>query len=254
MSKKPVIESKPEPKSKRQLIKEQRLKRQRQQRLATILTIAGISLLLAAFLIAPSIQRALTPVGDIVPVTPKEWPQADGTSLGDPNAPVRIEVWSDFQCPACRFFAEEIVPQVIETYVATNRARFVYRHFPFIDDASASRESDQAANASMCAAEQNRFWDYHDILFANWNGENAGAYADKRLEAFAENLGLNMDQFRACFRENRYRDAIEQDQQEGARMGVDGTPSVFVNGVQLTPGRVPSFDDIAQAVEAAAGN
>jgi len=254
MSKKPVPVSKQESKSKRQMVKEQRLRRQRQQRLAVVLTIAGIALLLTAFLVAPTIQRALEPVGEIVPITPVDRPQPNGTALGDPNAPVLIEVWSDFQCPACRIFAQEIAPQVIETYVASNQARFVYRHFPFLDDNSFSKESDQAANASMCAAEQNRFWDYHDILFANWNGENAGAFSDKRLEAFAESLGLDMQAFRACFRENSYKSQIEQDLQDGIRAGVDGTPSVFVNGVMLTPGKVPSFQDVAVAVESALGS
>jgi protein-disulfide isomerase len=103
----------------------------------------------------------------------------------------------------------------------------------------------------MCAAEQGRFWDYHDILFANWNGENQGAFLDKRLVAFAEALGLDMAAFNACFEENRYKAEIDQDLALGDELGVSGTPTVFVNGKQLTPGFVPSFADIAQAVEAA---
>jgi protein-disulfide isomerase len=242
---------KPETKSKRQVLKEQRDKRQRQQRLTFILIISGVALLVAALLIAPSIQRATAPVGEIIPITPVARTQVDGTALGDPAAPVLIEVWSDFQCPACRIFAEEIEPLVVENYITNGKARFVYRHFPFLDDASISKESDQAANASMCAADQNRFWDYHDILFANWNGENAGAFNDKRLVAFAESLGLDMGQFNSCLRDNAFRDQINQDLQDGTRAGVDGTPSVFVNGQLLTPGKVPSFQEIGAAIDAA---
>ncbi len=238
-------------KSKRQLIKEQRDKRQRQQRLVWIFVIAGAALLVAALLIVPSIQRATAPVGEVIPITPVARPQADKTVLGDPAAPVLVEVWSDFQCPACRIFAEDIEPLVIENYVASGKARLVYRHYPFLDDASIIKESDQAANASMCAADQNRFWDYHDLLFANWNGENAGAFSDRRLVAFAESIGLDMDQFNSCFKDNSFKAQINQDLQDGTNAGVNGTPSVFVNGLQLTPGMVPSFQDVAAAIDSA---
>jgi len=103
----------------------------------------------------------------------------------------------------------------------------------------------------MCAADQNRFWDYHDILFANWNGENQNAFSDKRLVAFAEALGLDMKAFNSCFQADTYRDEIESDLAAGRMKGVQGTPSVFVNGEILTPGYVPSFDEISQAVDAA---
>ncbi|MCK4724611.1 MAG: thioredoxin domain-containing protein, partial [Anaerolineales bacterium] len=108
-----------------------------------------------------------------------------------------------------------------------------------------------AANASMCAADQNRFWDYHDMLFANWNGENQGAFNDKRLVAFAEALvGLDMPAFNQCFEANLHVDEINDDFLMGRESGVTGTPSVMVNGRILTPGLVPSFTDISEAVEA----
>ena len=190
---------KQETKSKRQVIREQRLKRQRLQRLITILVITGVALIIAGFLIIPPLLRSQAPVGEVVQITPVDRPQEDGVALGDPAAPVLVEVWSDFQCPACRNYSEGIEPLVISNYVANGKARYVYRHYPFLDDGSLSKESDQAAHASMCAADQGRFWDYHDILFANWNGENIGSFRDKRIIAFAEALNLDMDQFSACF-------------------------------------------------------
>jgi protein-disulfide isomerase len=236
--------------SKRQMIREQREKRQRQQRMITVLVVVAGALLVAAILILPSIRENATPVGEITTVAPVERPEADGTALGDPNAPVKVEVWEDFQCPACQGYSQQIEPEVVKNFVATGKAHYVFRHYPFIDDAAASKESDQSANASMCAAEQGRFWDYHDILYANWNGENEGAYSDKRLVAFAETIGLNMNDFNSCFDANKYDAEIQQDLVDGQQVGVTGTPSVFVNGKIIKPGFVPSYQDIAQAIEA----
>jgi protein-disulfide isomerase len=241
---------KDETKSKRQIVREQRVKRQRQQRLLTIGIVAAVALVVAFFLIAPSIRNAMTPVGDIVNITPEAPPNADGTAIGDASAPVLVEVWSDFQCPACQGFAQSIEPLIIDNYVATGKVRYEYRHFPFLDDRSASKESDQASNASMCANEQGKFWEYHDMLFANWDGENRGAFNDKRLTAFAEALGLDMTAFNACFQENRYKDVIDQDSADGDQAGVQGTPSVFINGTIIRPGYVPSYEEIAQAIDA----
>lgn len=250
MSKAKSAESK-SPITKRQMIKEKRRQQQRRQRLTLILIVAAIALGIAALLIVPGILDATKPVGEFVRITPTTWPMADGSALGDPNAPVEIEIWEDFQCPACKTYTQEIEPLIISEYVPSGQVYYVFRQFPFLDDNAAGKESDQSANASLCAAEQGRFWDYHDILFANWNGENLGALNDKRLTAFAESLGLDMTQFNTCFKENRYKDEIAKDLREGKNAGVQGTPSVFVNGELLTPGKVPQVADIKRAVEAA---
>lgn len=232
--------------TKRQAVREKRQRQQRKQRLFIILGVVGVAVIIAALLIIPSFQ----PVGDIVSITPHERPLVDGRAMGDLNAPVTIEVYEDFQCPACKTFSEQIEPQVIDAYVDTGDVYYIYRHFPFIDDRAPRNESDQAANASMCARDENRFWDFHDMLFANWNGENQGAFSDKRLLAFAEALGLDMESFNQCFEANPNKDEIDADLLSGRDSGVTGTPSVFVNGRMLTPGVVPSFAEISEAVEA----
>jgi protein-disulfide isomerase len=239
--------------TKRQVVREKRLAKQRRQRILIVLGVVGAALIIAAIVIVPSFQ----PVGDVVAITPHSRPMVDGRAMGDSNAPVLIDVYSDFQCPACKTFAEQIEQQVVDTYVSTGQAYYIYRHFPFIDDRAPRNESDQAANASMCAGDENRFWDYHDILFANWNGENEGAFNDNRLVAFAESLGLDMPAFNNCFDANLHKEEIDTDYSTGRTIGVTGTPSVFVNGQQLTPGFIPSFEEISQAVEAelaASGN
>lgn len=241
-------------KSKRQKIKEQRRKKQRNKKLTTIVMITGAALLVVALFIYPSIKPSLIPVGDIVEITPITRPLVDGTALGDPDAPVLVEVWEDFQCPACKHFTEDVESRIIENYVSNGKIRYVFHQFPFLDDRVASKESDQAANASQCAAEQERFWDYHDILFANWNSENAGAFSDNRLVAYAETLSLDINQFKTCFQENRYKEKIDEDLTAGKSAGVTGTPSVFVNGEILTPGYVPTYEQIAEAIEQELGS
>jgi protein-disulfide isomerase len=107
----------------------------------------------------------------------------------------------------------------------------------------------------MCAAAQGRFWDYHDMLFANWLGENAGSFTDPRLVAFAEKIALDMTAFDSCFDKSSYSVQIQQDLQTGSQMGVPPTPGVFVDSQAVISsagsGYIPSFDDIAAAIEAA---
>jgi protein-disulfide isomerase len=174
-------------------------------------------------------------------------------SVGDPNAIVTIDVFEDFQCPACKSFTENIEPLVIENLVATGRARYVFHNYSFLDGNGAGNggESDQAANASMCANEQDKFWEMHGTLYTNWNGENQGAFSDRRLQAMAESLGLDMNAFNSCFGSNKYKADIQADFDLGQEMGVSGTPTVFVNGQRVgQPGKIASYQEIVQAVEA----
>jgi protein-disulfide isomerase len=238
------------PVSKRQAARERRKQKQRKQRTYIVLGVVGVAAVIAALLIIPS----LLPVGDIVVATPHERPMVDGRTMGDSNASVTIEVFEDFQCPACKSFTEQIEPQIVDAYVATGDVYYIFRHNPFLDDRAPRNESDQAASASMCAGDENRFWDYHDMLFANWNGENQGAFSDKRLVAFAEAIGLDMPAFNACFDATLHEAEINTDLELARNSGVTGTPSVMVNGRIISPGFVPSFQQISDVVEAELAN
>jgi protein-disulfide isomerase len=231
--------------NRRPQIRERRRREKRRQRLTFVLVVLGAAALVAAAAIYPSIA----PIGDVVPITPIARPQTDGRQIGDPSAPVLIELYEDFQCPGCKLFTDSIEPQVLDAYVATGQARLVFRHYPFIGP-----ESLQAARASMCADDQGRFWDYHDMLFTNQRGENLGAFADRRLLAFAEDLGLDMDTFQACLDEGPHDTEIAQERDTGAQAGVSSTPTILVNGVivpSAVPGQITSFAEISAAVEAA---
>jgi protein-disulfide isomerase len=231
--------------SKRQERREKMQRQQQRQRLITI----GLIVLGAALVVLAVIWPQLRPVGEIVTVTPAALPDADGLSLGDPNAPATIDVFEDFQCPACQRFTQNTEPLIIQNLVATGRARYVFHNYPFLDDASVNKESDQAANAAMCANDQDKFWEMHSILYANLGAENMGGFSNRRLQAMAESLGLNMDEFNTCFDANEFEAEIQTDLDLGEQWGVSGTPTVFVNGRRVGQANtVPSYEEIENAV------
>lgn len=224
-----------------------RAKRQEQQRrqlIRNLLIIVGVVLLIGAGIA----YAATRPIGDVVSITPRDIPTPNGRQMGNPDAPVVVEVFEDFQCPVCKNFTDSIEPSLVDNYVRTGKVLFIYRFDPFIDDRASGKESDQAANASMCASDQGRFWDYHDMLYANQNGENIGGFSNRRLQAFAENLGLDMDAFNTCFENNAHLDVINQDLALARERFVTGTPTVFVNN-QVLPDF--AYETIRTAIEAA---
>jgi protein-disulfide isomerase len=208
-------------------------------------------MVIGAFLIVIAlILPNLKPASEVVMPEPIDRPQADGLILGDTSAPAKIEVFEDFQCPACKQFTEKVEPRVLSELVETGKAYYVFHNYPFLDKNSPARESHGAANASLCANDQGKFWEYHDVLFANWNGENEGNFSPERLIKFSTVIDLDTDAFAACVNEERHADEVQASFELGGLMGVSGTPTVFVNGVQIKPGFIPSFEDIATAVEA----
>ncbi len=238
--------------SKRDAIKAQRTKRKRQQRVRSLMVVGGVILVIVAIIVVLTNYSIFLPKANIVQITPVSRPMADGKSFGNPNAKVKILVFEDFQCPICKDFTTTVEPQLDNsTYITNGQVYYTFMQYPFIDDGTLTKESHQAANASMCALEQGRFWDYHDMLFANQGTENGGSFNDARLKAFAQDLGLNMTQFNSCFSANKYSTQIEADYQQGVSMGVNGTPSVFVNGKQVSPGYAPTWDELKTAIDAA---
>ena len=215
-------------------------------RIVVSVVIVASALLLGFIFIYPSIK----PIGEIVVPEFHDYPLVEGRAMGDPNAPVTIEIFEDFQCSSCVKYTFLVEIQITDTYVASGDVYYIYRHYPFLDDNAPGDESDQSAIASMCAADQGRFWEYHSILYANWNGLNGGAFSNRRLAAFAETIGLDMIEFEDCFNSRRHYDEIMQDYQRGSIMGTHGTPSMFINGEIIMPGYVPTFEAVQQTVDA----
>jgi protein-disulfide isomerase len=240
------------PLSKREEIKAHRTKKKRQQRMITLLTVVGVIIVIILFFATPTIIDMLKPVGSFVAITPVARPFENGKAIGNPNAKVVIEVYEDFQCPICEEYTTLDEAQLIaSSYITDGQVYYIFRQYPFIDRNSTTKESQQSANASMCAMEQDRFWDYHAILYANQGAaENSGAFSDKRLQAFAESLNLNMTAFNKCFSADKYKADIQADLQKGQAAGVTGTPSIFLNGKLLSSGYMP-YDQIKAAIDAA---
>lgn len=240
----------PEKMSKRQ---ERREKMRNQAQRSRLMMIGGI-VLVALVLVLAIVSTQNKSVQNIIAITPADLPTANGLTLGDPNAKVTIDTFEDFQCPACKQFSEQIEPLIIENLVKTGKAKYTFHNYPFIDGSTTTSggESDQAANAAMCANDQGKFWDMKAIMYKNWNGENQGGLSNARLEAMAENLGLDMTKFNNCFDANAFKKDIQADFDLGLKMGVSGTPSVFVNGTRAgQPGYIASYQEIADAVAAA---
>lgn len=155
---------------------------------------------------------------------------------GNKNAPITIVEYSDFQCPYCSKF-HDTLNQVMKNY--EGKVSWVYRHFPLDFHPYAA----QAAEASECAADQNKFWEYNDALFKD--------QADIDEEIFAKlarDLGLNVGKFNECMTSGKYADKVESDYQSGIDIEVAGTPGAFINGKRLK-GAVP-YAELEAEIEA----
>ena len=148
--------------------------------------------------------------------------ESNGPSLGPAEAAVTIVEFSDFQCPFCQR-AIPVLKELRERY--PNDVRVVYRHFPLDSIHPRARP---AAEASLCAHDQGKFWPYHDKLF-----ENSAALADDDLRRYATELEIDADRFERCLAERPHRETVETDLAAASTAGVNGTPAFFVNGIFL---------------------
>jgi len=171
--------------------------------------------------------------------------QQSGYTYGDPNAPVTIDEYVDFQCPFCRMAVENVLPGIEQQYVQSGVAKIVAHPIAILGS-----ESVQAAAAAAAANQQGKFWAYYDMLYANQGAENSGAFSDARLTQFAQTLGLDMTSFNQAFSSGTYVNAVQQTTAGAAAQGIQSTPTFLVNGmpVQATSGA------LSAAIQAASGS
>ncbi|MDP2328846.1 MAG: thioredoxin domain-containing protein [Dehalococcoidia bacterium] len=185
------------------------------------------------------------------PYEPQERVQVNGRVEGDPNAPVKIIEFADFQCPFCKRFTDDTSRQLVEEFVNTGIASIEFRHFAFLGP-----DSVRAAEAAECAADQNRFWEYHDILFLRQGAENTGVYSTANLKSFAREIadaheGFDLDAFDSCVDSGAKRAAVEEMTRQADALGIQSTPSFLVNGTPLS-GAQP-IENFRAAIAAAQG-
>jgi protein-disulfide isomerase len=178
----------------------------------------------------PSAQQAAQPSGQVaeVPVTPEpqytryEIPTEGYPSLGPDDAPITIVEFSDFQCPFCRRFHEETYQALLDAY--PGQIRFVYRNLPLT---SIHPDAMPSAVASLCANDQNAYWDYHGKLFSS------ETLTRDTFVQYAADLSLNVDEFSACLDSGKHDDFIQQDMNFALDLGVQSTPTFFINGLAI---------------------
>ena len=172
-------------------------------------------------------------------ITPK------GVALGPDSAPVKIDEYSDFECPWCARFAILTEPDVRQRLIPTGKVRWRYMNFPL----DGHPNSPAAHLIAACALEQGKFWEMHDMLYMNQNEWAEKQNPMRLLMQYADRIGLNADSLRACVTAKRPWPEIEAEKCEGLRLGVGGTPTFFVNGRKLPDTSIPAFDDLTHIVD-----
>ncbi len=240
--------------SKREEIRERRRRRQARNRYIVI----GLVVIAAAFitfaLVLPGLKTsqevAATQTfanGEPIVVTPVAYTaKVDGVHLGNPNAPVKVVAYEDFRCSICLNYTQTIEPTIIQNYVDTGKVYYTYAFFIVIDGNDGADASRRAANAALCAAAQNKFWPYHDTLYANQITESAEWFTDPRLIKMAENVGLDMTAFNQCYQAKKYDSEITTSIAQAQALNASGTPTIVVNGSV-----VQDYTQTAQAIDTA---
>ncbi|RMD60219.1 DsbA family protein [Candidatus Parcubacteria bacterium] len=148
--------------------------------------------------------------------------------LGREDAPVTIVEYGDYQCFFCLQFFADTEAMLRDRYIQSGRVRMVFRDFAVLGP-----ESVLAAEAAACAKDQGKFWAYHDLLYAAEGRdlqENSGTFTEDLFMTIAERLNLDVEKFRSCVQDRKYREEIQQEIRAAKAMGVQGTPTFFING------------------------
>jgi len=145
--------------------------------------------------------------------------------LGNPDAPVTLVEFGDYQCHFCNVFFHSTEDDILENYVETGKVRMIFKDYNIIGPDSIS-----ASHGAHCADDQGLFWEYHDILYSNWTGENNGWASSENLVKFAQEIDLDMDEWSECMKNKPYSQLILASNEDAKNLGITGTPAFFVIG------------------------
>jgi len=143
--------------------------------------------------------------------------------LGDPNAPLTLVEFGDYQCTYCKKFFDETEESIMINYVETGKVKMLFKDFIVVNE-----DSLNAASAAHCANDQKMFWQYHSTLYNNWDGEGTGWASPEQLHQFAFTLGLDMTEFSECISNSKWKDLVVSSHGDGRTLGVSATPTFFI--------------------------
>lgn len=209
------LENQPMRSSKQVARETARKRREQEQRRNLLLIIAGVAIvgLLAVVLINNAARNA----GGVAR-------SGKGATLGSADAPVVLQDFSDFYCSHCRDFALDRAPKLVQDYVDKGLLRIEFKHFPL-------REQSYGAHiAAECAAGQDKFWEYHDLLYKNQQGSELSA---TQLKKYAADLGLDTATFDSCLDTKQGKAQVDADSREGQAKQINSTPTFFINGERI---------------------
>lgn len=177
--------------------------------------------------------------------------KAKGISVGNENAPVKMLLFSDYQCPYCGQFASQIAPTITSEFVNTGKLQIVFYDYPL---GGAHKYSFLAARAARCAADQDKFWEYHDIIFgrqSDWSFDESMPV--KKFLAYGKEIGLDEGKFKKCVESDQYQDLVSANRMLGDRLGVGSTPTLFINGKHIPANTGMNLQALRDLINAEAG-
>ena len=156
-------------------------------------------------------------------LTQKNLLKSGSPIMGNPSAPITILEWGDYQCTFCYRFHESSLNIILDEYVTPGKVNLVFKDFPLNGP-----DSVLAAEASYCAEDQQKYWEYHDELYTNWGGERTGWITQESLNKFAVEIGLSIEEFNSCMNDHKYLTRVLELEKFGRDIGIDATPSFLV--------------------------
>ena len=143
--------------------------------------------------------------------------------LGNPNASITLVEFGDYQCHYCHVFFESIEGKIMKNYIETGKVKMIFKDYNII-----GKDSVKASQGAHCANDQGLFWEYHDILYSNWTGENNGWASGANLANYAQDIGLEMNQWTDCMSQQKHSKTILDSNEDAKKLQLTGTPAFFV--------------------------
>lgn len=211
--------------------------------------VTGLVIVAAFFAFEPAVRPGPEPA--VIPEAPSELDMLvlhGSPVLGSPDARVTLVEFGDYQCFYCNKFFHDTEGRLFADYVDTGMVKVIFKDYTII-----GQDSVHAAHGAHCAEDQGLFWEYHDILYENWDGENNGWASLENLRGFASDIGLDVTEWQECMINEEHRDTIESSNGDARALGLTGTPAFFVIGPDGHTARIigaQPYDVFADAFEA----